>query len=79
MLGVGNKVPVATFIGREGDVAPEVDAEEPIDAEPTDDEFGASDAAVGGTEPAGREKREGYQPVKKPIAESTRIFRKLAK
>ena len=63
----------------EGDVAPEVDAEEPIDAEPTDDEFGASDAAAGGTEPVGREKREGYQPVKKPIAESTRIFRKLAK
>jgi len=54
---------------------PEMDAEEPM---PADDEFGASDAATGGEEPEGREKRESYTPKKKSIAESTRIMNKLA-
>jgi len=78
----GEGAPTDT-IGAEPDVAPEVDADADADVEgpvePTDDEFSASDAATGGTEPAGREKREGYQSTKKPIAESNRIFRKLAK
>ena len=64
----------------EGDIEepaePEMDAEEPM---PADDEFGASDAATGGTEPEGREKRESYQPKKKPITESVRIFSTLSK
>jgi hypothetical protein len=55
---------------------PEMDAEEPM---PSDDEFGASDAASGGEEPEGREKRESYTPKKKSIAESTRIMNKLAR
>jgi len=63
----------------EGDIEepmePEMDAEEPM---PTDDEFGASDAATGGEEPQGREKRESYTPKKKSVAESTRIMNKLA-
>ena len=54
---------------------PEMDAEEPM---PADDEFGASDAATGGEEPEGREKRESYTPKKKSVAESTRIMNKLA-
>ena len=54
---------------------PEMDAEGPM---PADDEFGASDAATGGEEPEGREKRESYTPKKKSIAESTRIMNKLA-
>lgn len=61
-------------------------ATDPIDPEgddamdvPADDEFGASDAATGGTEPEGREKRESYTPKKKSIAESTRIFSTLSK
>ena len=64
---------------------PEVDADatgddamDPIDPM-GDDEFGASDAAVGGTEPEGREKRESYTPKKKSIAESARIFSTLSK
>ena len=67
---------------------PEGDIEEPADGaelpevepiEPADDEFGASDAAAGGTEPEGREKRESYQPKKQSVAESTRIMNKLAR
>ena len=65
---------------------PEDDIEEPMEpeadlppVEPTDDEFGASEPATGGTEPEGREKRESYQPKKQSVAESTRIMNKLAR
>ena len=64
---------------------PEGDIEEPMEpeadlppVEPTDDEFGASEPATGGTEPEGREKRESYQPRKQSVAESTRLLNKLA-
>jgi hypothetical protein len=82
--GVGiitGESPATDTIGAEpeGDMEepmePEMDAEEPM---PADDEFGASDAASGGEEPEGREKRESYTPKKKSIAESTRIMNKLA-
>jgi len=76
----GEQAPVDTIGDEpEGDIEepmePEMDTEEPM---PTDDEFGASDAATGGEEPEGREKRESYTPNKKSIAESTRIMNKLA-
>jgi hypothetical protein len=83
--GVGiitGESPATDTIGAEpeGDMEepmePEMDAEEPM---PADDEFGASDAASGGEEPEGREKRESYTPKKKSIAESTRIMNKLAR
>ena len=72
-------------IGAEPDMpADDAVATDPIDPEgddmaPMDDEFGASDAAVGGADPEGREKRESYTPKKKSIAESTRIFSTLSK
>lgn len=65
----------------EGDAEMDMDGDEPIDPiEPTDDadEFGASDAAAGGADPEGREKRESYTPTKKSIAESNNILNKLA-
>ena len=77
----GEQAPTDT-IGTEpeGDIEepmePEMDAEEPM---PADDEFSASDAATGGEEPEGREKRESYTPKKKSISESTRIMNKLAR
>lgn len=78
----GEGAPVDT-IGAEPEGGEEADME-PIDPEqgpeePATDEFGASDAAAGGAEPAGREKRESYQTTKSSITESNRIFRKLAK
>lgn len=60
------------------EVDPEAPAEEPMDA-PADDEFGASDPAMGGDEPMGREKRESYTPNKKTVTESARIFSTLSK
>jgi hypothetical protein len=77
----GEEAPADTIGAEpEGDIEEPADmdmpAEEPMD---TADEFGASDAATGGTEPEGREKRESYTPRKQSIAESTRIYRKLAK
>jgi len=81
----GEEAPTDTIGAEpEGDIEEpmdaEVPAEEPMDAEaPADDEFGASDAATGGTEPAGREKRESYQTTKKPVTESVRIFKTLSK
>jgi len=60
------------------EVDPEAPAEEPMDM-PADDEFGASDAAMGGDEPMGREKRESYTPNKKTVTESARIFSTLSK
>jgi len=76
----GEEAPADTIGAEpEGDIEEPADmdmpAEEPMD---TADEFGASDAATGGTEPEGREKRESYTPRKQSIAESTRIYRKLA-
>jgi hypothetical protein len=76
----GEEAPADTIGAEpEGDIEEPADmdmpAEEPID---TADEFGASDAATGGTEPEGREKRESYTPRKQSIAESTKIYRKLA-
>jgi len=80
----GEESPVDTIGAEpEGDIEEPVDAEvpaeEPMDAEVPADDFGASDAATGGTEPAGREKRESYTPKKKPIAESVRIINTLSK
>lgn len=60
------------------EVDPEAPAEEPMDV-PADDEFGASDPAMGGDEPMGREKRESYTPNKKTVTESARIFSTLSK
>ena len=60
------------------EVDPEAPAEEPMDA-PADDDFGASDPAMGGDEPMGREKRESYTPNKKTVTESARIFSTLSK
>ena len=64
---------------------PEGDIEEPMDAEVDaeapmgmDDEFAASDAAAGGTEPEGREKRESVESKKKAVTESNNIFMKFA-
>ena len=77
----GEEAPADTIGAEpEGDIEEPADmdvpAEEPMDM---DDEFGASDAAAGGTEPEGREKRESYTPKKRSIAESTRIYSKLAR
>lgn len=44
-----------------------------------DDEFGASDAAAGGPEVAGREKRESINFRKPTLSESNRLMYKLAK
>jgi len=88
--GVGiitGEAPADDTIGAEPEApADDAMATDPIDPEgddamdmPADDEFGASDAATGGTEPEGREKRESYTPKKKSIAESTRIFSTLSK
>jgi hypothetical protein len=88
--GVGiitGEAPADDTIGAEPEApADDAMATDPIDPEgddamdmPADDEFGASDAATGGTEPEGREKRESYTPKKKSIAESSRIFSTLSK
>jgi hypothetical protein len=76
----GEGAPVDTIgADPEGDIEEPVAGDEPVEPiEPTDD-FGASDAATGGTEPAGREKRESYQPRKQSIEESTRVLNKLAR
>jgi len=48
------------------DMEPTVDGE--MDAEvPADDDFGAADAAAGGEELGGREKRESVQHLKKKL------------
>jgi len=45
----------------DGDIEPDMDMEEPA----MDDEFGAADAAAGGEELGGREKRESIDRSKK--------------
>jgi hypothetical protein len=81
---------VAVLAGEATDVAPmgqepgmgvpPMDGEIPMDAEPDsmnpEDEFGASDAAAGGAETAGREVRESRY---RKIAESHSIISKLAR
>lgn len=72
----------ATTIGAEP--APEMDAEagaefdNDIEAEPTDD-FAAADAAAGGPEVAGRERRESVQFRKPSITEANNLMFKLSK
>lgn len=61
----------------EAEPAPEFDND--LDAEAGMDEFGASDAAAGGPEVAGREKRESINFRKPTLSESNRLMYKLAK
>jgi len=58
------------------DMDPEADADMGLDdlEAPTDDEFSASDAEAGGTEPEGREQRES----KEVFEASNRLYSKLA-
>lgn len=89
-VGVLTGETVPSTIGQE----PEMDAGmDDMAAEPTaefgndldaeadmgDDEFGASDAAAGGPEVAGREKRESINFRKPTLSESNRLMYKLAK
>ncbi len=67
LTGEGGPVPMGGEDDMDMNMEPTVDGETGMDAgmdmeEPTDDEFGASDAATGGEEPADRAKREsrGY-------------------
>lgn len=81
----GEQVPAT--IGQEPEVGmDDMGAESPefdndLEAEPEfgGDEFDASDAAAGGPEVAGREKRESINFRKPTLAESNRLMYKLAK
>ena len=69
----GEEEPVAT-IGQEEPALDTADDLETLDTDTEDDEFGATDANAGGTEPEGREKRESRE-----VFETTnRVFSKLA-
>jgi len=74
----------ATTIGAEPKVpAPadggEADFENDIEAEPAEDDFAAADAAAGGPEVAGREKRESIMYRKPSITEANKLMYKLAR
>ena len=89
-VGVLTGETVPSTIGQEPDMGAGMDD---MEAEPTaefgndldaeadmgDDEFGASDAAAGGPEVAGREKRESINFRKPTLSESNRLMYKLAK
>lgn len=81
-VGVLTGMAPETTIGAEP--APEMGAEagaefdNDIEAEPTDD-FAAADAAAGGPEVAGREKRESIQFRKPSITEANSLMFKLSK
>jgi hypothetical protein len=72
----------ATTIGAEPEaempMEPEAEFDNDIEAEPTDD-FAAADAAAGGPEVAGREKRESVQFRRPSITEANNLMFKLAK
>lgn len=69
----GEEEPVAT-IGQEEPALDTADDLETLDTGSEDDEFGATDANAGGTEPEGREQRESRE-----VFETTnRVFSKLA-
>jgi len=69
----GEEEPVAT-VGQEEPALDTADDLETLDTDSEDDEFGATDANAGGTEPEGREKRESRE-----VFETTnRVFSKLA-
>ena len=66
----GEAEPMDTMGAEEPDMEmePTVDGEMDMDAEvPAEDEFGAADAAAGGEELGGREKRESVQHLKKKL------------
>jgi len=67
MMGGDAGVPADTGTGL-GEPEPEPDMEPTVDA----DDFGAADAAAGGDEEAGREKRESIQRSKKKLSENSR-------
>lgn len=74
----------ATTIGAEPAAAPapaggEADFENDIEAEPAEDDFAAADAAAGGPEVAGREKRESIIYRKPSISEANKLMYKLAR
>lgn len=76
----------ATTIGAEPaadaatpDVSGETDFENDIEAEPAEDDFAAADAAAGGPEVAGREKRESIMYRKPSITEANKLMYKLAR
>jgi len=69
----GEEEPVAT-VGQEEPALDTADDLETLDTGSEDDEFGATDANAGGTEPEGREQRESRE-----VFETTnRVFSKLA-
>jgi hypothetical protein len=73
----------ATTIGAEPAPAPaddgENDFDNDIEAEPAEDDFAAADAAAGGPEVAGREKRESIVYRKPSITEANKLMYKLAR
>ena len=57
----------------EEEMAPEIDGDVDMDLEPTvDDEFAAAGAAAGGTDEAGRAKRESKMHKKAAMLEQSR-------
>jgi hypothetical protein len=71
---------VAVLAGEESAQEPMGSTSDSMNVPPQEDEFGASDAAAGGSETAGRETRESrmYKRALK-LAESHSIMNKLAK
>lgn len=71
----------ATTIGAEPQPADdgESDFENDIESEPAEDDFAAADAAAGGPEVAGREKRESIMYRKPSITEANKLMYKLAR
>jgi hypothetical protein len=65
----GAEEPMGDEMGDIGDMEPtdDMDAEAPADDMDMGDDFGADDAAAGGEEEAGREKRESVERSKKKL------------